>query len=549
MRVSEFASRRVLSFATKPAVPSRETPRMRAPLNTPDRIDCQRLARVVMGIPASWRPSLGQGRPTDPTIRRAQDLSRAMHAQRPLRRGAGFREKALAQRRTVTEALGAIALVTCASLPAPLHAQSDSDSRGPPNLATLQMWVEDVWLALTDRDGSYFGRLADEGTFQRFNPLMDHEYELDVRTGMFTPSEEARWASSRRGVRASGASIGRSLIMTDLELREAVPISGPVELGFHFVRQHSLTARRDHPRVGLRWNGVGGSPWNLSTWLGVHFFKPSADVEVAVARRWGPPEGEWRLRVGLGLLDAFNDLIFEGLGVPPTEVDAHYDYTAASRAIRAMLQRTWGSTRVELHGGLTTLSRVLVTFPSTGDRSYTLDERVGFAGALAEARLFGRIAVSAYGTLARADTDRRFRVPSPENLELMEETRAIGGRARLGLTADVSVEGDLRWTWRPEDRHTGDGTRLEHDDRELFGQVALLRRPRVGELWRLAVAQYDRESTVFDGRLAGVQQRLTMEWGYRFVSDFEVVAGLRLDLDAFERAPFDGGHLRISTTW
>ena len=37
--------------------------------------------------------------------------------------------------------------------------------------------------------------------------------------------------------------------------------------------------------------------------------------------------------------------------------------------------------------------------------------------------------------------------------------------------------------------------------------------------------------------------------GHRFRSGFEVTAGVSWDLDNFGRAPFDGGHLRLSAGW
>jgi len=84
-------------------------------------------------------------------------------------------------------------------------------------IATLASWADDVWLALLDRDGSYFGRLAEEGTFQRFNPLMDDEYELDIWTGLFTGPEDARWARVRNGFRAAGASVSHPHLLNVAE--------------------------------------------------------------------------------------------------------------------------------------------------------------------------------------------------------------------------------------------------------------------------------------------------------------------------------------------
>ncbi|MDE0256961.1 MAG: hypothetical protein OXR82_01055, partial [Gammaproteobacteria bacterium] len=77
-------------------------------------------------------------------------------------------------------ALGLAAVLAGVSLLAvpSLHAQSDAERSatspaGDPDsaaIATLAVWADQVWLSLLDRDGSYYGRLAEEGIFQRFNP-------------------------------------------------------------------------------------------------------------------------------------------------------------------------------------------------------------------------------------------------------------------------------------------------------------------------------------------------------------------------------------------
>jgi hypothetical protein len=123
--------------------------------------------------------------------------------------------------------------------------------RGEP-IATLSSWAHDVWLALLDRDGSCFGRLAEEETFQRFNPLMDDEYELDVWTGLCTGAEDARWAPVRTGLRAAGARISHPLLLNVAEGRQDVGIAGPVVFVPRFVRQHSLSTRRDNFAVADR---------------------------------------------------------------------------------------------------------------------------------------------------------------------------------------------------------------------------------------------------------------------------------------------------------
>ena len=220
-------------------------------------------------------------------------------------------------------------------LPPAVHGQ---ECRVPAAIATLALWADQVWLSLLDRDGAYQGRLAEEGTFQRLNPGMDHEYGLDVRSSLFDPGEDARWAEQPNGLRVAGASISNAHILNVVDWRQEIHVSGPVDLVARYRRERSLTARRDYPWVGVRWKGVLGTPWTAQVGLGVHFFKPSADVEVALARSWRDGEDRsWTLEVRLAALDAFSDAIFQGLGVRADDVDAHYDYAGAPLAARTTL--------------------------------------------------------------------------------------------------------------------------------------------------------------------------------------------------------------------
>ncbi len=156
---------------------------------------------------------------------------------------------------------------------------------------------------------------------------------------------------------------------------------------------------------------------------------------------------------------------------------------------------------------------------------------------------------TAYGTVARAATDRRFTPASLQDLRLREETRAWGVRGRWTAGETLGLELDLHERWRPEDRCTGDGSSVRHRDREVFGQVALARRPGAGWTWRLGYAFMDRAAGVLAPQLTAVHHRQLMEGGYRFPAGFEVAGGVRWDLDRLLTSPFDGGQLRFATTW
>jgi len=416
-------------------------------------------------------------------------------------------------------------------------------------IATLAAWADQVWLSLLDRDGAYYGRLAEEGTFQRFNPEMHPEYELDIRTNLFHPSEDARWAALPNGFRVAGASISHPHILNVVDWRQEIQVSGPVDLMARYRRERSLTARRDYPWVAVRWQGVLGTPWTVRVGIGVHFFKPSADVEVALARSWRDREDRsWGLEVRLAALDAFNEAIFQGLGVRADEVDAHYDYARAPLAARATLRAAASRWRAELHAGSSRRSEVQVTFPATGLVPFTQFEQVAFLGALLQVTPLERVTLALHGTWARADTERR--APAPGlGFTLREQTAGVGARARTRLNPQWAVETELARVRRPEWRSPVGGAPREHRDREVFARAALVRYPEAGWTSRLAYALLDRDAGYQGPWLTSQNQRLITEAGHRFRSGFEVTAGVRWDLDHFGRAPFDGGHLRLSAGW
>ncbi|MDE2982460.1 MAG: hypothetical protein OXU74_14810 [Gemmatimonadota bacterium] len=438
-----------------------------------------------------------------------------------------------------------------------LHAQSGAegspaslaDEADSAAVATLAAWADQVWLSLLDRDGAYYGRLAEEGIFQRFNPEMHAEYELEIRGSLFHPGEDARWAKPPNGFRVAGASISHPHILNVVDWRQEIHVSGPVDLMARYRRERSLTARRDYPRVGVRWRDMLGTQWTAQVGIGVHFFKPSADVEVALARSWRDREDRsWTMEVRLAALDAFNEAIFQGLGVRADDVDAHYDYAGAPLAARTTLRAAASGWRAELHAGSSRRSEVQVTFPATGLAPFTQFERVAFLGALFQVTPLERVTLAMYGTWARADTERRS-AASGLGFTLREQTVTLGARARTRLNPAWAVETELERVRRPEWRTPAAGAQREHRDRGVFARAALVRYPEAGWTSRLAYAFLDRDAGFLAPWLTAQNQRLITEAGYRFRSGFAVTAGGSWDLDNFGRAPFDGGHLRLSAGW
>ena len=251
----------------------------------------------------------------------------------------------------------------------------------------------------------------------------------------------------------------------------------------------------------------------------------------------------------LALLDAFNNVVFNTIGVASTDTPAHFDYQALPFAARLDLAWAAPHLRIEVRGGVSTRSRVLVTFPATADPSFTQAEAVRYAGVLGEIVVHPRIGLAVYGTTARAITQRRSVTGVAEEFDLLEETNGLGTRARLAGAGILSFELDAHLLSRPEIRESGVDSAVRHRDREFFLQGALLHRPSSGWLWRLGLAFLDRRAGVLAPQLTSANVRQIMEGGHRFRTGFEVSAGVRWDVDAFRASAFDGGHLRLSTTW
>ena len=417
-----------------------------------------------------------------------------------------------------------------------------AQARGPSFLAS---WADDTWLTLLDRDGSYHGRLAEEGTFQRFNPLMDHEYELDVATGLFPGADDVRWAAVRSGLRAAGASISHPLLLTLAEWRQVIPVSGAIGIGPRYVRNHSLTAQRDYFEVQAEWREAG--PFTaVQGGFGVHAFKASGDLQLA-ALLGGPDWNGVSATVRLVLVDAFTNPVFSLAGRDPEQADTHYHYS--TQPVAARLDLAWASRRVDLEllGGISRTSTLEVTFPNTEDSPFMQTESFRFAAASLEVRPGEGLAIGIFGTTARARTERRFDAPSDRAFNLFEETSRIGGRARLTLKRSTAMEVDARVTWRPERRDQADSV-IRHHDREVLSQAILVRRPpERGWMGRLGVTAVSREAGVLAPQLDDSDSRLLTEFGWLFGPGFEVSFGVRWDLDA--SGTFDGGHLRLTANW
>lgn len=414
----------------------------------------------------------------------------------------------------------------------------------PPSYS-LAPWAERVWNRLADREGAIFGRLAEEGIFQRYHPLQDHEYRLDEFTGAFALRDQGAWRDRRNVIRGWGASVSNRDLINAVEARVSLPVARRVGVGFHLWQEETLEARRQRLLFGLRVDSLVG-PWAVSFRTSVELVKPDADLEFDFERTFGE-----RLAVSLGVavLDAFNDFSFVTLGIDSAETDFFREYfsqpVAARYAIEWRPARGW---RLEARGGTTNRAHLKGDLVLDDLRGFGQRERVWFTGVLAEWSPRPDLAIGAFGRTADAKVEREYESSdSSSNFELSERTTtaALYGLLRVGTEWDV--EGAVLYTERPEDRRGFGAVVL--DDREWSVWVSLWRKLAGWAYLSLGYFYDDRAlrgDPALADALAARNQRLRTDIEVRFPAGAKLGAGVNWDLDfPTDQSFFDGAHGRL----
>ena len=436
-------------------------------------------------------------------------------------------------------------------VPGAVNAQASPEGSGtiaPLAQASLDSWARRTWLQITDRDGSFYGRLAEEGVFQRFNPLQDAEYRLDLIGGAFGMLDEGEWVRTPEGLRLWLASISHPHLVNGLEARKRMKLRGGVALQFEYLREETLEADRnlafftfDAPDLFTK--GIGAFAG-----ISLKFFKPDADVEMGF--RYHTPGLE--ITATFAVPDAFNDLLFKTLGVDSDQVEAHLDYLRQPLGTRLAAAWARGRVRGELYAGGTRGSILRVTFPMGLEQNYQQRERAYYAGGLLETDVARHWILGGYARRARAETERRHEDESraASDFDLVETTQAVGTFVTRRISDRFSVAVQAEWVGRPETRVSPEPTEsVDHDDDEWWASATGTFRPgrwivRAGYL----IDRRDAGPLVED--LTGTNQRLVVDFGFQFTSATRIEAGAGLDLDfGREGGTFDGGHLRLVSHW
>lgn len=439
--------------------------------------------------------------------------------------------------------------------------------------ATMQQWEDDVLLMIRDREGSTGGMMFDRGIQRRYTAGMDHEYHLDLRGARFSSYEDATFFTAESGVRTYTASIHKSRFATTTDVRHRLDLGTRHEVSFRGRQQDDLSARRFFVEGGyaLRFNGhhhIGFTQTMAS-------FKPDLDTELYYETR-DPVIG--RLRAGILLLNAFNNAIFDGLGVDPVLQDTLRSYTRSPRLIRARwLSPRLGNVFLEAFVGLQPVSAATITTYSDPDFRLDIGERLGY-GLFSVTGEFGWLDAGAYVSALRERTtfsaDRASSAYRDYAVEQRETRYGLRSRARIGVTGRQHIEimidaGLLRF----RDQQTGDdfsaasipeAFHLREDRLELQAQVGWVPNEtglRATLRWISDHRRYSDDIQIVERHYLRFAQwspntRLSLLIGYDFLPTFRLEAGASFDVDGDRfytdgrgATRFDGGFGRVQLTW
>lgn len=437
---------------------------------------------------------------------------------------------------------------------------------------TWQHHEQDLSIHLRDRANAVGGLYFDRGLLRRYTPWMDHEYWLDIRASAFTPAEDAVFYASDHGVRSALGSIDRAHFAIRTEVRHNLDLGPRHELHFFARQQQDLQANRFFVQ--------GGYAFRLTENHAVGFsqtaakFKPDLDTEIFY-RFDSSRSGE--LRVGLVLLDALNNVVFDVLGVDPVHVDTVRIYSNAPRLLRLRwLSPEFGHLRMEAYGGVQPPSHSSVTAQTDPGIVFAQRERLSYAALLLSTRYRFLSAAARISTWSESidfaagpesSARRDYRSGQSES-EIGLQTVATfvtSERRLLVVHADAALV-------RYRDRQYGSDFRsspipqafdLVETRVDLHGRLSWIPKTsgvRLGMRWLSDSRSYNDGINVLEGNYLRFAQetpnsRISLLVGYQHERGFVIEAGSSWDVDGdrfySDRGPtrFDGAFGRVMMLW
>lgn len=209
---------------------------------------------------------------------------------------------------------------------------------------------------------------------------MDHEYDMDLLTYGFTPSDDAVWYRSAHGVRTFMGSIHKSRFATQTRFRHQLHLGGRHTVLLDAMQQEDLAAQRFFIEIGYMYRLDERSQIGFSQTVAA--YKPDLDFTLLYALD-SPRLG--LIQAELGLLDAANNLIFDRLGVDPVLEDTVRSFIRKPRIFEmSWRSREWAGFRREVMVGIQPRSKAVVQSQQTSDLRFRWNEQVHYVASLLE---------------------------------------------------------------------------------------------------------------------------------------------------------------------
>jgi hypothetical protein len=449
---------------------------------------------------------------------------------------------------------GVAVLALAVAAPRAATAQLDSGSLH----ATTLGWSERTWLYVLDRGAVDGGRLSDLGWLQRFHPDIDDEQAIDeisVHPGL---GDEFAWWLPANGARYWAGSINHRDLIAGMDVKARIGLGRGWRVGFTFDKEDRPGLERNLPRLAVEKQWTPGIfAFGEGT---LDALKPEMDVTVGGG--WRDAHGE--ARASVTILDAFSDVIYQGLVVWAGFADTALDYEKHPYALRGTVHRRLGGRlRVELDVGAALPSTVRAYRQTATDSGFRQDEQFGMAAGLVEWSIVPRLRAGGLARWVRTVMDR---TPLPlgrpeDDFRLVERTTQVGGFVLVQLTPRWRVESWLLREVRPQtkDYRTDAQPDVDYEDRAWRGQTFVRYLARFG-LKAEAAFELDVRDVIrglgqvpsIDPSLGRHNTRLRLELGWRFGNRFWVDGGYRIDLDGdvgTDHGRFDGAHGRAVLFW
>jgi len=443
-------------------------------------------------------------------------------------------------------------LVIALVCPAPGHAQRDSLGLH----ATLDGWAEQAWLTILDRDAAYGGRLSANGILQRFHPRIDPDYEITKIRFRFDVLDDYRWYRRVNGARYAGGSNTTHSMAVDAEFKQSVSLGGAWSANAHYNKQTYPELERSLVRLGFARAPPDGMFEFIEATLTP--LKPSADVEVGAGWR----RGRTRATLSLAVLDAFNDLIYQGLGTVGVSPDTALDYERQPVMLRANLDIPLGARfRFEGHGGYLRPSLVRAYVQAVPDSGFRQKESYGFVGAMLEWMVSPRVTSSAFATYINAITDRQpLAYGRPiDDFWMTERTTRVGAHLVARLAPRWVFHTWVQRMWRPEWRvyRAAGAADVNYEDVSWSGQAELKYGGQEGLTLSTSLDVDERQVVRGAGQVPAFEplgrsnHEMRVEFGWRFPTQTAFTLGLSIELDPgiSKRAWFGGAQGRFVLYW